>query len=373
MNMSGKVRICHIASGDLWAGAEVQVFNIIDGLIKINQFDIIAIIMNKGKLYNEIDKLGIRLYLVDERKMNFFKQVMEVRKIVKGENLGIIHSHRYKENILASIVKLTVNNRVNLLKTQHGSFNITSRYRMKFYRLLDKFFTKHTFERIVAVSEDIADEFRRFMPEKKINVVPNSILPERYDVKERLGTNVCQAKEDLSMAIIGRLVGIKNIDEFIIIMADLRAENLKIISYIVGDGPEKNRLSKLSKELGISKYVQFLGEVEDISSIYNMIDILFISSLHEGLPTVILEAMYFGKIVIARNVGGIPEVMEHNKNGFLYDSIEQAKGIVRVVYGNSSKYDYIRINANKTIMQNFNNINQSKKYSHIYQAFLNYY
>ena len=71
---------------------------------------------------------------------------------------------------------------------------------------------------------------------------------------------------------------------------------------------------------------------------YNKIDILFITSVHEGIPTVLLEAMHFGKIVIVHKVGGIPEIIEHGNNGFLYNGIEEAQEIAVMIYHDSLMY-----------------------------------
>ena len=62
--------MCHIASGDLWAGAENQVYNIIAGLKKIDDCRVIVIVLNKGRLYNELRKLGVETFLVDEKKVS---------------------------------------------------------------------------------------------------------------------------------------------------------------------------------------------------------------------------------------------------------------------------------------------------------------
>ena len=367
------IRICHIASGDLWAGAEIQVLNMIYGLTKIDSFNIIGIIMNKGKLYDELLKLGIDVYLVDEMKYSLIKQIIIISSIIAKHKIEIIHSHRYKENIIASLVKIILRNKTKLIKTQHGTFytiNKVSNKRMGIYRLIDMFCTKYIFNKVVAVSNEISTQFKRFIPENKISTIHNSISFEKYNVSPDKNTDGHSKQQPLNIAIIGRLVKIKNIDEFITIIADLESNGLKIQSYIVGDGPEKGHLKNLSAKRGSTMQNNFLGQIENISEIYNLLDILFITSVHEGLPTVILEAMYFGKIVIARDVGGIPEIIKHNVNGFLYNDVKEAKNFVRMIYKNRSKYDYIRVKANKIIKEKFGNMAQSQKYSEVYQSLL---
>ena len=94
------------------------------------------------------------------------------------------------------------------------------------------------------------------------------------------------------------------------------------------------------------------------------------TSVHEGLPTVLLEAMYFGKIVIARNVGGIPELIEDGRNGFLYSDIEQAEKIVHSIYNNRNNFNYIGEYAHLYIKSKYSNFIQARKYAEVYKSLL---
>jgi len=66
---SRKMRICHLASGDLWAGAEVQVLNVCRGLLDTGAVDVSAIILNNGRLANELRSVGVDVSVMDEQKL----------------------------------------------------------------------------------------------------------------------------------------------------------------------------------------------------------------------------------------------------------------------------------------------------------------
>jgi glycosyltransferase involved in cell wall biosynthesis len=103
---------------------------------------------------------------------------------------------------------------------------------------------------------------------------------------------------------------------------------------IVGDGPLKNGMEKLSLELGISENVIFTGFYRDIPGILSVLDVFVLPSLWEGLPITILEAMSMKKAVIATRVSGNPEVIEDNVTGILVpskDSHSLAQAIIRLV------------------------------------------
>ena len=371
--MKNKLNICHIASGDLWAGAEIQVLNIIEGLIEIGSFDISAIIMNRGQLYDELCKLGINIFTVDEKNNNVVKQFCAMRNFISKNAIQVLHSHRYKENIFVSLIKLTFSNKIKLIKTQHGFFAISklpTTFRMKLYHLLDFFFTKYFFDTVVAVSDNIACQFHGIVHDNKIINICNSINFEKYYYESGNGCLEFDKNNPLKLlklAAIGRLVKIKNFGELILITKDLNEKGLAIKSFIVGSGPEEGHLKSLVTKYGISKCIAFLGHVNNISDIYNSIDILFITSIHEGIPTVLLEAMYFSKIVVARNVGGIPEVIAHNFNGFLYDDIKDAKKIIQMIYNNPLNYKYIAMNACNTVKMKYGNLIQAQHYATAYR------
>jgi glycosyltransferase involved in cell wall biosynthesis len=86
---------------------------------------------------------------------------------------------------------------------------------------------------------------------------------------------------------------------------------------IVGKGPLENRLRMLAEELGIANNFEFTGEVRDISNILECIDFVVLSSLTEGLPIAVLEALAFEKPVVATSVGDIPSVVVDGETGCL--------------------------------------------------------
>jgi glycosyltransferase involved in cell wall biosynthesis len=90
---------------------------------------------------------------------------------------------------------------------------------------------------------------------------------------------------------------------------------------LIGDGEEKERLEALSIKLGIQKSVQFIGEVphEQIPSYMQQADIFVLPSISEGFPSVILEAMACGLPIVASRVGGIPDIITNDTNGYLVE------------------------------------------------------
>jgi glycosyltransferase involved in cell wall biosynthesis len=91
---------------------------------------------------------------------------------------------------------------------------------------------------------------------------------------------------------------------------------------LVGDGQERERLTAMSIQLGIQKYVQFIGAVprEEVKTYMQQADVFVLPSLSEGFPNVILEAMACGLPIIASRVGGIPDIITNDTNGYLVEA-----------------------------------------------------
>ena len=88
------LHICHLISGDLWAGAEAMAYQLLKGLSAYRHLELYAIVLNNGRLAEEIKGLGIRVRVVDEDNTSFFNIFLAIRKIFLKHPPDIIHSHR---------------------------------------------------------------------------------------------------------------------------------------------------------------------------------------------------------------------------------------------------------------------------------------
>ena len=119
---------------------------------------------------------------------------------------------------------------------------------------------------------------------------------------------------------VGRLHSVKNYRFLIQACAALRAEGLDFLCWIAGEGPERAALERLIDELRLRNHVLLLGHVprNDLPGYYRYADLVVLTSRSEGLPVVLMEAMAHGRLVLAPAMTGIPELIEHQRNGFLY-------------------------------------------------------
>lgn len=151
---------------------------------------------------------------------------------------------------------------------------------------------------LVTQTNIIKEDVLRYFPRSRIEVIPNGItLPGRVANGE-------------SIIYLGRLAEVKGL-EYLIEAVRLIEDCPEVI--IAGSGPEETRLRQLAEGLRI----RFTGRITDTSEVYTQGRFYVLPSLSEGLPQAALEAMSYGLPVIATRVGGVPEIIEHGKTGFL--------------------------------------------------------
>jgi len=171
--------------------------------------------------------------------------------------------------------------------------------------------------------------FSRFNRKHILNSFPST--PASKIVVQRLGVDritrpiAPMAKPEprrFSLLSVGRLHGVKNYPFLIHACAVLRDYGLDFLCRIVGEGPERHSLERLIVDLSLADRVHLLGHLPrtDLSSCYRYADLIALTSLSEGLPVALMEAMAHEKLVIAPAITGIPELVEHRRTGFLYKS-----------------------------------------------------
>ncbi len=149
------MRLLILASGDLWAGAEVMIHQLCRGLGERQELETLVVLLNHGRLEEELIKSGFAVRVMDENSMSAFGLIKTLYGIVREFSPDVIHSHRYKENLLAWLVT-RVKRGVKLLFTQHGMPETPGPgagfgFRARSYLLMR--LLSGGFDRIVAVSD----------------------------------------------------------------------------------------------------------------------------------------------------------------------------------------------------------------------------
>jgi glycosyltransferase involved in cell wall biosynthesis len=175
------------------------------------------------------------------------------------------------------------------------------------------------------VSEDISVEMaaRRIVPKHKLSVVLNGINTEPF--REPVDRNALRATYGIPagapvIGSVGRLNEVKRQDLLLRAFARVRADVPAARLLLVGDGPMRGALEELAVRLGVADGVTFAGYHARPEQLLGVMDVFALTSRMEGLPLAILEAWAAGLSVVASAVGGVPNLIRHDRNGLLFRS-----------------------------------------------------
>jgi L-malate glycosyltransferase len=320
-----RIAVCHIASGDLWAGAEAQLAALLHALARHQGLRVFVVLLNEGRLAEEARRSGAEVKVIAESAHTFFEILGEATRYIRGRGIRILHSHRYKENLLAALLARRC--RVPfVVRTEHGGpepFQGLEQLKHRLLRQVDRLVGSYATSRVISVSAELQPHLARYVKPRRIAVIRNGL-----DTKNvRSDLSVLEAKRRLNipdrcpvLGYAGRLAPVKRLDIFLAAAKEIARQIPDPRFVMVGHGSERPRLEGLTRALGLQHRVLFLGHRDDIYDVLRALDVFVLCSDHEGLPMVLLEALNLGIAVVARRVGGIPEVIQDGVSGLLVDS-----------------------------------------------------
>ena len=316
------IKVVHIASGDLWAGAEVQLYNLVKELDKYDDISLSVILLNKGLLEQKLLEKNIRATVFDETKFNTAQIIFKIIKWAYKQKPDLIHTHRFKENIIGSIVTL-LPLRISSLRTCHGApeftFKLRQVHKIAMHKL-DELCGKYIQKRVISVSEDLTQKLKKIFPENRIITISNGIDPGEVTARARETIGKEFSDSRIKIAFVGRLVPVKQIDLFIEVAAHLIKQNPSLYEfYIFGEGPLLGDTKSLISDYGIEDNIFLMGFQENVPAYLSKLDLLLITSIHEGLPMTLLEALALKVPIISTAVGGIPAALGAGKRGTLIE------------------------------------------------------
>lgn len=247
---------------------------------------------------------------------DFAKAYIRLRKIVKDFKPDVVHSHMVHANIISRLLRLTTSI-PKVISTAHSS-NEGGKLRMLAYRFTDRLANIS-----VNVSQPAVEEFinKGAVKPGRMITIANGIDTDKFkfDASARINLrSQLSINNEKVILAVGRLDAAKDYPNLLNAIALLKVERQDFKVFIVGDGPFKDTLYKLTKELKIDSFVSFLGIRNDVKELMSAADLYVMSSAWEGLPMVILEAMACERFVVATDCGGISKAV--GSQGLLVES-----------------------------------------------------
>lgn len=312
-------------------GAEEHLLSLIRNLDRSRYDPLVCCIGKSGPIGGEIEKTGVCVVELGMLSRGGFDRriVRMIREVLRREKISLLHSHLYHANFYGRLAAFQEH--IPAVCTIHNTYARPKLHR----RFLNRWLARRS-SRIIAVSGPVHDDIVRYdgVDPSKITVIPNGVDMSRFDIslsreqsRERLGVPL----ECFLVGAVGRLEEQKGLSYLIEAIRILVEGGKNVSLLVVGSGREEGRLREQAANSGIADSVFFLGTRRDVPELYRAMDVFALSSLWEGGPITLLEAMASGVPVVATPVGFVPEVLQDGKNGFIVP-IRDPEGLAEALW-----------------------------------------
>lgn len=261
-------------------------------------------------------------------------------QLIRKERPDIVHTHTAKAGFIGRIAAWLARTPV-IVHTFHGHvFNgYFSPAKTKVYLWLERLCARLS-TRIIVLSQSLKRELcevYHVAPAAKFEIVelgfdlrPYAALDHTSSVDEtarqaaELRARLTIPADAPLVGIVGRIVGVKNHQMFLQVAQLILKQRPDAYFVIIGDGDLRTQIEAEAQTLGISDHLRFAGWITDLTMVYRALDLVLMTSLNEGLPVSLIEAMAAGVPVIATRVGGVPDLLENGELGGIVASQDSA-------------------------------------------------
>lgn len=367
------MKILHVIDSEGLYGAEVMLLNLVSEQIKTG---LQPTILNMRKstsceasLESESIKMGIDFRSFQIKTGPDFLGTLKIIHFAVSKGYVLFHSHGYKPNILLGLMPKKIR-KLPLVSTLHGRTSTDKLTRMRLYEYLDALSLRFM-DSVVLVNKSMMPYARlRKCKNLKLSVINNGIPLLDFAKRDHLENDEIMdfCNQGFTIGTIGRLSKEKGFKYLIEAFYLLIRKGVDALLVIIGEGQERGLLEKLVDKFRLRNKVLMPGYLQDAKKYLLYFDVFVISSLTEGLPITLLEAMQAKVPIVATKVGGIPEVLENGKGGLLvgpYDSEGLANVLSRVYYDKKFCNELTNFAYQKAV-NDFTSKNMALQYSDIY-------
>jgi len=326
-NSTAKVNVLFIIiQMNMMGGSERLVYNLISKLDR-QVFNPSVAWFYGDKPLQEFLELGIPLFHVPKNGRFDFSPMRSLGEIIKKNQIAVVNAHHFFSMIYA-FFGTKLRNRSSLIYTEHSEWEVQGISQK--WRIIGRSLLKRI-DHVVGVGPEVTKQLENVfrLPESKVSTILNGVDLQEFQSR---GQNIQEIRRSLNLKDGERVIGIvgnfrrgKNHVFLIKAFGELvkTLENVKLV--LIGRGYSNDlensepEVREMIRELGIGDNVSFLGSRSDVSELLGIMDVFCLTSLKEGLPISLIEAMAAGLPVVGTHVEGIRDVIVPNHNGFLIE------------------------------------------------------
>jgi L-malate glycosyltransferase len=273
----------------------------------------------KDAMVRELERQGVDVTCLSRsNQISILLSARELAQKLKAWKVDIVHCHLPVAGVVGRIAGKLAS--VPVVYTEH---NVLERYHPLTRRA--NLFTWGWQQEVVAVSRDVAESLERSAPAPvPINVVLNGVDVHRFEKSRvdgqalRRGLGIPDDAPVVGTVAVFRTQ--KRLHKWLEVARTLTDRHPGIRFLLVGDGPLREELEARARSMGLQDVAHWAGLQEDVRPYLAVMDVYMMSSVFEGLPVAMLEAMSMSCGLVCTAVGGIPEVIRNGENGLLVDA-----------------------------------------------------
>lgn len=360
-----KKRILFFITGLNKSGAETQLYYLLTKLSKREDITIRVIAIIDGYYKEKIENLGIEVKtLGTKKKLNILSYISFFKKNVKEFKPDIVHSFLFHSNIISK----------TSLYFMKKNFKLICSYRdiitnHKTIKILEKINIKSC-DLFISNSEEAKNALNIYKIPKKQNIVINNGFFKKRKDQNRIEELKRKYKNKNVIITVANFRKQKDYDTNLMTAYYLKTRlDMKNFVFIyIGNGEEKDRIKRKTKQLKLDREVKFLGKRDDVLELLSISDVYFMPTLHESQSNSLIEAMYTKTPIVTTN---IKENTDLVKNAYFTDIKDIESMAIKIKDIIENGFDKEKLEENKNIVkENFDLSNMEQKYYKVYEDIL---
>jgi glycosyltransferase involved in cell wall biosynthesis len=319
VQVEGKIRLLYVINSFNNGGAEVLAIRLVERLDKERFQPMICSLSEQGPLRSILKEKGIPFYALEKREGKDLRLPCRLGKIIKENQIDILHTHNMGP-LLYGYFAMKLLSGAFFIHTEHINVEQEVSY-AKRHVIMSKFLMK-SLDGFISIAEHLTEYYRKSLPlhADSIATIPNGIDYKDFGAIQRSNGLREELRLNENHFIIGNISALRNQKDHMTLLKAIdrvrnRFPNVRLV--IAGEGETDQSLRGFAKERELESHVVFLGYRSDVRYLLSGFDCFALSSLYEGLPLCLLEAMAAGLPIAATNAVGNNELVSSNENGFL--------------------------------------------------------
>lgn len=317
--MSARIRVLQILVTTGVGGGPKQVYDLVRYLPPA-EFEFVVAGPRNGIYFERFQELGVRMMELPLRRLDL-RHLLTTVRLIRALDIHVVHTHGKGPGLYGRLAAWWAG--VPAIHTFHGiHYGAYSRVGQRLYFTLERALSRltHTIINVSASQETEGLRLHLFRPSQSV-VVVNGIDVEELDRliatapvrRESLGL----AADDVVLGCVTRFDPVKRVELLLRALSQLIPQIPRLVLLLVGGGGEEGRIRRLARGMELGDRVIFTGFLENPVRIYPILDLYVSTSLKEGLPLSLIEAMAARLPVVATDVPGHRDVVAHGETGLL--------------------------------------------------------